>query len=206
MRKMKEKKKFGLFVLILTVVLGFSLTTPVSANSVQLLSEEDIQQKLLDIADSYGLDEPLSKEDAEFVKTYAQPVEKPGDFSIMKKKTKKVSGKKSNSKIAATVSGSIYHDIGVINNSFGGNIKTTVTKGKPTKIKTKIRHVAYGLLGSGGTIVGKVQDKTLTSTCTSGKTCSNGKTHRYTATVAYATTYAEATVSYSSGSISIEAK
>lgn len=38
------------------------------------------------------------------------------------------------------------------------------------------------------------------------KTCNNQKSFRYTASVAYTTTYAEATVSYSGGSLDVEAK
>ena len=145
-------------------------------------------------------------EDSDFIKKYAIPAEKTDGVTTFGTKTKNVSGSKSNSKIAVTIKGTITADIGIINNSFGGNVTTTVTKGTPTVIKTKIRHVAYGAIGSRGTIVGKVQDKTLTSTCKDIKTCNNQKSFRYTASVAYATTYAEATDSYSGGSLDVEAK
>ncbi|MFS0766912.1 hypothetical protein [Peribacillus phoenicis] len=120
-------------------------------------------------------------------------------------KTSTVSGSNFIPKISANLKGlSVSSNHGIVNNSFGGYVTTTVTKGTPTKITTKIRHTAYGLVGSGG--VGKVQDKTLTASCTSGKYCTLKQTYPYTASVAYSTTYAEATISHSGGALGVTAK
>jgi hypothetical protein len=165
-----------------------------SAESLQKdLTQEEIYQKLSEISDDVG--EELSFDDAEFVKLYAKTSNSP----IMPVKTATVSGSNSNSKISANLKGSVSSNHGIVNNSFGGNVTTTVTKGTPTKITTKIRHTAYGLVGSGG--VGKVQDKTLTASCNSGKSCTLKQTYPYTASVAYSTTNAEATISYSGGAL-----
>lgn len=126
-----------------------------------------------------------------------------GEITTSGLKRRNVSGSKSNSKISAKIRGSIFSDIGVINNSFGGSVTATVTKGKPKSIDTQIRHVAFGLVGSGG--VGKVQDKTLHSKCNGTKSCTNSQSHRYVASVAYATTYAEVVIKYSGGTLKVEA-
>jgi hypothetical protein len=159
------------------------------------------------IADRYEINEPLKEKDLAFVEQYAdkpQPKPQPDEFVTMGYNQGYVSGSSENTKIRTNINGFVWSDIGIINNSFGGNVSVNVTKGTPTSIKVLVRHVAFGALGSGGTIVGKVQDKTLSSTCTGGvKSCNLNRSHQYVASVAYATTYADGLVTYSGGSISV---
>ncbi|PFA66950.1 hypothetical protein [Bacillus cereus] len=91
----------------------------------------------------------------------------------------------------------------IINQSFGGNVKTSNTAGasKVTLVKSKITHNVYGAVGSGG--IGKVYTGSLSG---SGKNNTINSTKRYTAIVAYASTCCDVTVKHSGGTFTLNAQ
>lgn len=197
------------FSSVLTVILGIALITSsafaegVTETEKPRLNEAQIIEKLNEIADNYEIGEPLSTEDDEFVKEYVPAVkpQDPDEIRTRKKKSTSVYGYNSNNTVGGSVSGEIWADIGTVNHSFGGSIKTTISKGSAKEVVTKIRHLAFGVVGIGGTVVGIVQNKTLKATCKGSSPCSLNDSHRYMASVAYATTYAEADIKYGNGSV-----
>lgn len=202
-----------IFLFLVPLFLGFLVfsnanVTFAATNTEEIpLTKQQVLDKLDEIAKNYEIGELLNEEDAEFVKKYVpapQPVGK-DEIQTLALRSTFVLGTKSNSgnTLKATVSGTIWSDIGALNNSFGGNLATYIHTGNPTRVVTKIRHIAFGLFGSGGTFVGLVQNETLQSDVTKNfnTDAKIESSHRYAASVAYSTTYAEADIYYGSGSL-----
>ena len=102
------------------------MVSPNVSLAAEVMDEDEINRKLFEIADNYSINEPLSKEDADFVKKYATPVNTQGEVSTAGTKTKKISGSKTSNGIKANLVGNITATLGIINNSFGGNIRTNI--------------------------------------------------------------------------------
>lgn len=180
---------------------------PVQAADNDVLSSEEALLRLKQIADSYDLYEPLSEKDAEFIRTYAKPASaKDGEVGTLGKKTWNFDRTKynSNRSVGLWMKGSVYSDIGIVNNSFGGSYNSYVIAGssRAYQIQHTIRHTAYGAIGSGGTYIGKVYDGSITNTCKKNGiiTCSTNDSKSYVASVAYSSTWVTSKVWYDSGS------
>lgn len=174
---------------------------PANAEVQSEFTEAEINERIKQIADSYDLYEPLNAEDAEFIKKYAiQPMDR-GNIGVNGYKSSSFNETKYNSSgtVGVRASGTIWADIGVINNSYGGNFTSRAIKGssRVDKIRNSIRHTAFGLIGSGG--IGKVYDNSITNTCNSS-ICTTNSSKSYVASVAYARTWASSTVYYDNGS------
>ncbi|MEI3611860.1 hypothetical protein [Pseudogracilibacillus sp. SO30301A] len=113
--------------------------------------------------------------------------------------TKSYSKTKTSNGITVKISGSVSVTHGINNNTFGGTVNLTTTKGStPKKINTYISHEAFGIVGSGG--IGKVYSGKVSYSCSNKKTCKSGKmTRKYTASTAYSMTRAYADVTTKSG-------
>lgn len=208
------KKLLGIVVLLLSLlisggtVFGNSEISTVAsakdkdfANTVQ---QEKIDQQLIEIANKYDIGEKMSKKDEKFVKKHTNAVEQQqSEFSTMATKTRTIYGYKTNSYINGTLEGTVTVTHGIYNNSFGANFLTYVGKGTPTKITNRLRHVAYGSIGEGGTYIAKVQDKTISNSCSGVKACRLNDSYSYVAFVAYSQTYPSSTVYYSGGSLGV---
>lgn len=205
------RKVLFLFVTVLLVV---PVAVPTYAEEEPIEHEidaDDIQAKFEEIADSYELNEPLSDEDAAFVKKYSDTFVRDEDELIQPLKSSSFDKTKYNSgkSIGLWLKGNVKSSHAVLSNSFGGRNATYVVKNskKATKITAKIRHTAFGIIGSGG--VGKVYDGSISATCKKKGvySCTAEGTKKYTASVAYSNTWATSTVTYGSGStFSVTAK
>ncbi|MEJ8548828.1 hypothetical protein [Brevibacillus borstelensis] len=195
-----RRTALALTLMALTMIPSFS------PFGVQVLAKNDltkaqIQQKFEQINSKYEIGQPFSKEDADFVKKYATPVNiKENSISPLSSETFDVSRYDSNNTVGGRMKGSVSASIGVITNSYSGDFTTTVLKGSVSSIKNELSHTAYGLIGSGG--VGKVYSNTLSTTCKSSP-CTLDEGENYSASVAYAYTSAKATLTYSNGSLGI---
>lgn len=74
-----------------------------------------------------------------------------------------LTGSDKNTVFTASMSGTVYVGLNLWENNFKGTITTQVQKGTPTHFKNSIQMEAYGLVGSGGTYIGKTADFTVTS-------------------------------------------
>ncbi|PES23079.1 hypothetical protein [Bacillus cereus] len=183
-----------------------SAETPSSSK----LTSEQVVQKFEEIDKKYPYNVELSKEDAKFIKEYADP--NPALFGPDKAKAKmnyENYGKDSRyfnksgsgSGISATINGYVWDDIGIINNSFGAYFSTSVNSGKATKIVNSVSITSYGLVGSGG--IGKVYSKTLSSSNTNQNYLYSDMSQGYTASVAYSSKFAKSVISNNSGSFTV---
>lgn len=190
------------------------------------LTQEEVQQRVEKISESYDLDEPFSKEDAEFVVTYISPAsdvyepepqpETPSGVSTLGihfykgtdsksfKKSKKSSG------VGVTFSGKVTSHLNAINPAdqwFAGKTTASITSGKSkvTKIKTVVSQNTFGFIGNSGTYIGLVHKSSLTSE--SGKKSSKNtmdSKKKYTALlVTYASTTAYVKVYTNTGSFNL---
>ncbi len=192
------KRIFFLFVATLLLIPVF----PVDAEAQEGFTDTEIIKEIERIANSYDLYEPLKEKDAKFIEKYADmPTQSDavginGYNSISFDETKyNTSGT-----VGVWITGMCWADIGIINNSFGGNFNTYVILGgsRVDKIVNTVRHTAFGLIGSGG--IGKVYDGSITNTCYSS-VCTTNSSKSYVASVAYSYTWVSATVYYDNGSI-----
>lgn len=190
------------------------------------LTREEVQQRVEKISESYNLDEPFSKEDAEFVVTYISPAsdvyepepqpETPSGASTLGinfyKGTSSVSFKKSKKSngVGVTFSGKVSSHLNQISPAdqwFAGKTTASITSGKSkiTKIKTVVSQNTFGLIGNSGTYIGLVHKSSLTSE--SGKKSSKNTMDlkkKYTALlVTYASTTAYVKVYTNTGSFNL---
>ncbi|MFI8495283.1 hypothetical protein ACIGC1_20645 [Peribacillus butanolivorans] len=175
------------------------------------LSEEQIRERFDQINSSYELQEPFSEEDTEFVRAYAASTAS-GDTSededteinngIQALSTKfgnsnSQSFSKTRTAMGVTVkfTGTVYVKIGLVNNSYRGNLKAVITSGgsKINSLKLAVTNTAYGLVGGGGTKVGLVYNDQKTSSTKTKTTWSMDQTVKYTG-VAVVYTYTDAYV------------
>lgn len=152
------------------------------------LSDTKISERFTCINSSYGVGEPFSKEDAEFVKSYIPKQEPtncerylktsgsnivPSGFFLYKGTTTKSFNKsKRKYNVKVKFSGTIKSHINSVSLSdqwYSGDTTAKITKGKSriVSIKTTVSHTAYGVLGNSGTYIGIVHKSSLTSS--SGK-------------------------------------
>jgi len=152
------------------------------------LTDEKVDQRVEEINSKYDLNEPFSKEDAEFVVNYISPAsdiytpepqpDTPSGVSTLGKNFYKGTSSKSFKKskksngVGVTFSGKVTSHLNAINPGdqwYSGKTTASVTSGKAkvTKITSVVSQSAYGFIGNGGTYVGLIHDSSLTST--SGK-------------------------------------
>jgi hypothetical protein len=154
-RKAIMKKLFvcaATAVLLLSLLVGVSTASASDSSSPgvnQKLSAKQIEKRFAEINSSYQLGEPLSDEDAEFVRTYATPAAS-GGVSPMATQNFNRSG--SGYGVSASFYGSVFSNIGLLSCSFGGNVTCTILSGylQWQGSELHITQTTYGVIGSGG--------------------------------------------------------
>ncbi|MBC1604107.1 hypothetical protein HCJ39_05185 [Listeria rocourtiae] len=144
------------------------------------LTEEQVSQRFVEIGTKYKIEEPFSKEDAEFVVHYAKansdyPQDEPtspiqargihfykGTDSRSFKKSKTAQG------VKVTFSGKVSNHLNSIIPSdqwYSGKTTAKINSGsaKVKSIKTTVSVSSFGFIGSSGTYVGLVHNSSLTS-------------------------------------------
>ena len=180
------------------------------------LSEEQIRERFRQINSTYEIQEPFSEEDSEFIRAYAlstesvdtlEDTEINGGIQTMSLKfgnSNSESFSKSKTAYGVTVkfTGTVYVDIGLVNNSYRGKTKAVITSGgsKVSNLKLGVTNSAYGLVGGGGTIVGLVYNDETSSKTSTKTTWNMDKTVKYTGVgVVYTYTDAYVQVATTSG-------
>lgn len=198
---------------------------PINVNEIEFeinknLSPDQISERFLQINSSYKIEEPFSPEDSEFVRAYAEyNYDKESNivdnsngiqaYSIFKDSASKSFSKTGYKKFGVTVSftGKVYSTLNVVNHSYRGNIKTKITAGssKVKSIKHVITNVAYGAIGTSGTIVGIVSNTSMSDSTTSSS-LNTDKTKKYTAAlVVYTNTNAYTAIKTNDGTFNLYA-
>lgn len=192
-------KKIGLAALCLVMLLP---VLPVSAAEKELTKQE-IQLRLNEITSNYALYEPLSEDDANFVKKYAMVAPTPAKGGFTTQSTKSVNfygypGPNAPDRMSGLeVQGSISVDIGIINNSISVNMGIQDIENKYwPKLSNEVHMTAFGLLGSGGTYVGIVADFTLSNSKENATYCTYVGSKNFMASVAYYSVDAKSIVEY----------
>lgn len=170
------------------------------------LSEEQIRERFEQINSSYEIQEPFSEEDIEFVRAYAQSTESVDDteadngIQTMSMKfgnsnSESFSKTKTAYGVSVKFTGTVYVNIGLVNNSYRGKTKAVITAGgsKVNSIKLGVTNSAYGAIGGGGIYFGLVYDSGTSSTTKTQTTWNMDKTVKYTG-VAVVYTYTDAYV------------
>lgn len=195
-------KKFSFLVIPFILLLGL-FTAPVNAevsddvekyeDEFSDLSQKEVNEKFEEINEKYDIEEEFSKRDQAFVKMYAEPINDESN-NIKPMATESVSESKTKNGVTVKVNGTLdINNQGVINQSFGANLKTRTTKGasKVNSVKTEVEHNAYGIIGSGG--IGKTYTGKLTN---SGKNNDIDSSKNYQANAAYAVSTVTVTVNH----------
>ncbi|MEP9407491.1 hypothetical protein ABKP09_14320 [Peribacillus frigoritolerans] len=157
------------------------------------LSEEQIRERFKQINSTYEIQEPFSEEDTEFVRVYAPSTESVDDtetnngiqtMSLKFGNSNSESFSKTKTAYGVTVkfTGTVYVNIGLVNNSYRGKTKAVITSGgsKVNSIKLGVTNSAYGAIGGGGTRFGLVYNGGTTSTTKTQTTWNMDKTVKYT--------------------------
>jgi hypothetical protein len=194
-------------VLLLGISIAGGGTSPVFAAT----KKQNPQQIMREIGDKYKVGEVLSDEDAELVKKYAFQAPQKGQtsgvtiYADAQPDNWKVTGSASNSVFTGSLSGSIYVGLNLWENNFRGTLTTKVTKGTPTSFKSSVQMEAYGLVGAGGTKIGKVADFVVTSDWTASSNSSFTYTfdQPFNASVAYYYVTPKGAVKNASGTLEI---
>ncbi|RPF57021.1 hypothetical protein [Aquisalibacillus elongatus] len=176
------------------------------------LTEAEITEKVMKIADKYDIGEKLSKNDQKLIESYLGENKTSSDFKVESKGAQlqeyiSESKYNNNGTIGVWVAGDMWQDIqNIVNQSYGGEITAYgvgVDGRDINRIDVEIRHVAFGPIGSGGTYIGLVYDDAISSSCNTYEFCKADGEVNYDAWVAYASAQAIATVTYPSGSVTL---
>lgn len=143
------------------------------------LSTDEVQKRFLDISNKYEVNEPFSKEDAEFVVRYSdnkeeapEPTTIPMAQAINFYKgtsSKSFNKSKTSSGVKVNFSGKINSHLNALSIGdqwYSGKTTAKINSGssKVKKIKTIISQNTFGLIGNSGTRIGLVHSSSLTST------------------------------------------
>lgn len=161
-------------------------TTPV----IEADQGDVVQHHLTEISSKYKIGEAFSKEDADYVKKYAMPVnssqtttnESPSLITPQITNSKSFSGALGNVKLTGNAS----VNVNVINNSVSGNIVVSdTTKKYHSAIGSTGSLRCYGLLGENGTNVGLIYNKDYKGNSSNANYNKNVFSDRFTGSVAY---------------------
>ncbi|KHE67706.1 hypothetical protein LD39_16370 [Halobacillus sp. BBL2006] len=188
----------------------------------QALNETEIQERFLEIDSSYDVNEPLSPEDAEFIRAYATlptASSKPSYMESLDSPHASLRFNGSNSRsfdqyksyngVSLNFYGKIYSDINLFNHSYRGDVKSKISRGssKVREIKNVISNTAYGVVGSSGTYIGIVYKGAIVSSSKYARTTwSTDETRKYGAVgVVYTYTNAYSKITTTSGTFTLYA-
>ena len=176
---MNALKRFAVGLLAASVLANpaLSFATPAIAHetpSIQgsVMGRGDIQSKINEICRKYDLYEPMSPEDAEFIKTYANPLN-----AKTSRGSKAFNWSNSGGGTRVTANGNVYHN-GSFNYTWGMNMTVrTVNGATPQKMVASVTCTSFGPFGSGG--YGKIYERTLR------KVVNNTRTFTYSPAASY---------------------
>ncbi|CAM4407448.1 hypothetical protein [Bacillus manliponensis] len=137
-------KKIGVSSLALTLGMMTMGTLPQSANAEAanpvLLTEEQIIERFEEINQKSPYNVEFSKEDADFVKTYADsPVFGESEMSTLAKDSRYFNKLGSGAGGSARINGYVWDDIGYVNHTYGAYYSTQMQSGKAKKLLTLLR-------------------------------------------------------------------
>lgn len=176
---MKMPKRFliGCLAASLLTCPTLSFAAPTSTSELLTIqssemTQKDISKRINDICNRYDLYEPMSPEDAEFIRTYAMPAnEQPTRAS------KSFSWANNGGGTRVTANGTVYHN-GSLNYTWGMNMTVkTVNGATPQKMVASVTCTSFGVVGSDG--FGKIYERTLR------KTVNNTRTFTYAPAASY---------------------
>ena len=156
------------------------------------LTSEEIHNRFEQINSTYGLNEPFSDEDTEFIKNYAhkaeqqnqavdQAVDQPSQSVDQPSQSVGIqplgtgffsssytdSFEKTTGGGKISFGGNVTSNINLLNHSYGGRVYATFSTGADvSKAQLYITNVAYGAVGGGGSKVGVVYDNSIDATKT----------------------------------------
>lgn len=208
-------KRLGVSSLALTLgVVSFGVLSP-NANAEETsktkvvevkqptLTKDQIIERFEEINLKYPNNVEFSKEDADFVRTYAKStVFGESEAATLARKSEYFNKGGGGSGISATMNGYVWDDIGVINHSFGAYFSTKINSGQAKKITNSATITAYGAVGKGG--IGKVYSNTLSDSINNTNYLYSDLSEGYTAyAVAYTSKYAKTTINGQYGTFTI---
>ncbi|MGG5741637.1 hypothetical protein [Bacillus cereus group sp. IBL03679] len=172
------------------------------------LTKDQIIERFEEINLKYPNNVEFSKEDADFVRTYAKStVFGESESSTLARKSEYFNKGGGGSGISATMNGYVWDDIGVVNHSFGAYFSTRINSGQANKITNSVTITSYGAIGKGGigkVGIGKVYSNTLSDSISNTNYLYSDLSEGYTAyAVAYTSKYAKTTVNGQYGTFTI---
>lgn len=182
---------------ISSLVLSCVVAFPIFASA-----ESTENENAGNVADKYEIGEQLNEKDLDYILENAHVV-KNDSIQTSSIRNYSISGSKrsSDNNVEGDVFGSFTADLGFINNSVTGNMKTSTVRGNVTAAKSSFRFVGYGAVSTESPYIGKVADWTQTA---SGKTSASlGISKTFTASVSVWTATAEGTLNYPNGVLNI---
>ncbi|HGE5782752.1 TPA: hypothetical protein ACGGHE_004795 [Bacillus pseudomycoides] len=195
--------KFNKLILGITITLGLGAFSAQSIEAStldkgQTLTKDQISLKISEINSKYDINEAISKEDQNFIKTYGNKLflnETPFETaSPMYTNQKTVAG------IDTKISGDIFYgQTPMILKMYGGKFTTETFSGNATKITNNLHYGTYRLDPKEGIV--KMTGGTLSNSCDNGKYCEFSKIGTYAGDFALAK--GEAIIEYPGGSFSI---
>ncbi|ETT84693.1 hypothetical protein [Bacillus mycoides] len=195
--------KINKLLLGITLTLSLGIFSPQSTEAStlekgQALTKDQILLKINEINSKYDINDAISEEDQNFIKTYGNKLflnETPlQTASPMYTNRKTVAG------IDTKISGDIFYgQTPMILKSYTGRFATETLSGDAIKITNNLHYGTYRLDPKEGIV--KMTDGTLSNSCDNGKYCEFSKSGVYAGDFALAK--GEAIIEYPGGSFSI---
>lgn len=192
------KKNKLLSILVLGCVLSFPFVSHAQ-------SSEDIHNKIDEISAKYKIGEKMSEEDINYILEHSHKVDSDSTRSLTASaaNTYSIAGSKvtSNREVEGEVLGDFTANIGFINHSVTGHMKTYTVKGVTTKATASFNFKAYGAISTESPYVGKVADFTQTASGNQSASLDISKT--FIGNVVAWNATAEGTLKYPNGTMNI---
>ena len=163
------------------------------------LTEDQMFQRFQIINITYEIGQPFSEEDSEFIRAYAQSANQSNTVTPLS--SVNIDRLGSANGVYGRIYGSISDYLGIMDNSFTGNLTGTASSTNYTinSLSLYVQCMAYGIVGSDG-LIGLVYNKTISATGASSPTYLN-KTQPYTGAILYDHVTCWLDVKYNNGSI-----
>lgn len=198
-------KKAILTTVTTALLLGISITGGGTSPVFAATEQQSPQQILREIGDKYKVGQVLSDEDAKLVEKYAFQPSKVKTFADAQLDHWTFTGSNQNTSFTAALSGTMYVGLNLWENNFNATVTTYAQKGTPTHYNNSVQFEAYGLIGAGGTKIGKTAEFEVSSGWTPSNKLQFTSTfdHPFNASVAYYYLTPKGAIKNASGSIEI---
>ncbi|KMP78190.1 hypothetical protein TU62_02010 [Bacillus cereus] len=208
-------KRLGVSSLALTLgVVSFGVLSP-NANAEETsntkvvevkqptLTKDQIIERFEEINLKYPYNVEFSKEDADFVRTYAKSsVFGESKEAALARDSQYFNKSGGGSGISASMNGYVWDQINNVNHTYGGYFSTRVNEGQAKKIVNSVTLTAYGVIGKNG--IGKVFSNTISDSGENTNYLYSDISEGYTAVaVVYTSKHAKATVTGQYGTFTI---